>query len=291
MIAMSSPPEAESEPGRPLAAREVPLAVGEEQYLVYRWRTLGDKSALARLVRAHLGLVTTFAENFRHSGLPIEDLIQQGNLGLMIAVHRFNPRRQTRLASYAIYWIRFSILEHVVRSYGPVRIGTTLRQRKIFFAFDRERREFMNGSEAIDGRNLAMGLGVEQEEIESMILRLAGCDVSLEAPQDRDDRRELRKLLAEQSSPEDAAVRQEEDNLRRRKLFRALKRLSERERAIIKARHMRERPATFVSLGKKFGISRERARQLEECAKAKLRRFCRVPHSAASARKSTTVRI
>jgi RNA polymerase sigma-32 factor len=183
------------------------------------------------------------------------------------------------LASYAICWIRFSILEHVVRSYGPVRIGTTLRQRKVFFAFERERRGFMHGSEAIDSRSVAVGLDVEEEEIESMILRLTGCDVSLEAPQDRDDRRELRKLLAEQASPEDAAARQEEDNLRRRTLFRGLKRLSERERAIIKARHMRERPATFVSLGKKFGISRERARQLEECAKAKLRRFCRVPHA------------
>jgi RNA polymerase sigma-32 factor len=270
-------PKIEVEPAQPLPLREGPLSVDEEHCLSDRWRLLNDENALARLVQAHLGLVIRIAMEFRHSGPSMEDLIQEGNLGLTIAARRFDPARQTRLATYATYWIRACMLEHVVRSHGPVRIGTTRSQRKIFFGLGRARRKLERGGESADSDNLAAVLGVEREDIESMTPRLTGHDVSLDAPRGLDDRREVGALLAEEGpNPEDMVAGQEEDDSRRCRLFEGLKVLDPRERAIIKARHMRQRPATLASLGKKFGISRERVRQLELRAKAKLRVFCGV---------------
>jgi RNA polymerase sigma-32 factor len=270
-------PKCEIEPAMPLPAREGPLSLEEEHRLSRRWRTLEDETALARLVQTHLGLVIRIAMEFRHSGPSIEDLIQEGNLGLTIAARRFDPTRQTRLATYATYWIRACMLEHVVRSHGPVRIGTTRSQRKIFFGLGRARRKLEREGEHADADSLATVLGVERSDIESMTPRLTGHDVSLDAPRATDDRREVGALLAEDSpNPEDVCAGVEEDDSRKTRLNEGLKVLDNRERAIIKARHMRQRPATLASLGKKFGISRERVRQLELRAKAKLRIFCGV---------------
>jgi RNA polymerase sigma-32 factor len=265
-------------PSPVLPGREGPLSVAEEHRLSRRWRTLEDQDALARLVHAHLGLVIRIATEFRHSGPSMEDLIQEGNLGLTIAARRFDPSRATRLATYATYWIRACMLEHVVRSHGPVRIGTTRSQRKIFFGLGRARRKLEREGEAADSESLAAALGVDREDIESMTPRLTGRDVSLDAPRSVDDRRQVGNMLAEDGpSPEDVVACVEEEDSRKLKLFEGLKVLDPRERAIIKARHMRQRPATLASLGKKFGISRERVRQLELRAKAKLRLFCGVP--------------
>ena len=255
--------------------REGPLTVAEEHRLSRRWRTLEDPHALARLVQAHLGLVIRIATEFRHSGPAMEDLIQEGNLGLTIAARRFDPSRATRLATYATYWIRACMLEHVVRSHGPVRIGTTRSQRKIFFGLGRARRKLEREGEQADAEALAEALGVEREDIESMTPRLTGRDVSLDAPRSVDDRRQAGNMLAEDGpSPEEMVAGVEEEDARRTKLFEGLKVLDQRERAIIKARHMRQRPATLASLGKRFGISRERVRQLELRAKSKLRVYC-----------------
>jgi len=271
------PEQHEVEPAMPLPAREGPLSVVEEHRLSRRWRTLEDETALARLVQTHLGLVIRIAMEFRHSGPSMEDLIQEGNLGLTIAARRFDPSRQTRLATYATYWIRACMLEHVVRSHGPVRIGTTRSQRKIFFGLGRARRKLEREGESADTESLASALGVEQSDIEAMTPRLTGHDVSLDAPRATDDRREVGALIAEDSpNPEDVVAGVEEDDSRKTRLNEGLKVLDPRERAIIKARHMRQRPATLASLGKKFGISRERVRQLELRAKAKLRVFCGV---------------
>ncbi len=270
----------DAEPAAPLPirGREGPLTVSEEHRLSRRWRTLEDQDALARLVHAHLGLVIRIATEFRHSGPSMEDLIQEGNLGLTIAARRFDPSRATRLATYATYWIRACMLEHVVRSHGPVRIGTTRSQRKIFFGLGRARRKLEREGEAADSESLAAALGVERADIESMTPRLTGRDVSLDAPRSVDDRRQIGNMLAEDGpSPEDMVAGVEEKDSRKSRLFEGLKVLDPRERAIIKARHMRQRPATLASLGKKFGISRERVRQLELRAKAKLRVFCGVP--------------
>ncbi len=270
-------PQHEIAPAMPLPAREGPLSIAEEHRLSRRWRTLEDEAALARLVQTHLGLVIRIAMEFRHSGPSMEDLIQEGNLGLTIAARRFDPTRQTRLATYATYWIRACMLEHVVRSHGPVRIGTTRSQRKIFFGLGRARRKLEREGEHADAESLACALGVERSDIESMTPRLTGHDVSLDAPRATDDRREVGALIAEDApNPEDVVAGVEEEDSRKTRLNEGLKVLDPRERAIIKARHMRQRPATLASLGKKFGISRERVRQLELRAKAKLRVFCGV---------------
>jgi RNA polymerase sigma-32 factor len=270
-------PHQEVVPAMPLPAREGPLSLIEEHRLSRRWRTLEDETALARLVQTHLGLVIRIAMEFRHSGPSMEDLIQEGNLGLTIAARRFDPTRQTRLATYATYWIRACMLEHVVRSHGPVRIGTTRSQRKIFFGLGRARRKLEREGESADAQSLASALGVERSDIESMTPRLTGHDVSLDAPRATDDRREVGALIAEDApNPEDMVAGVEEEDSRKCRLNEGLKVLDARERAIIKARHMRQRPATLASLGKKFGISRERVRQLELRAKAKLRIFCGV---------------
>jgi RNA polymerase sigma-32 factor len=270
-------PKHELEPAMPLPQREGPLSLVEEHRLSRRWRALEDETALARLVQTHLGLVIRIAMEFRHSGPSMEDLIQEGNLGLTIAARRFDPTRQTRLATYATYWIRACMLEHVVRSHGPVRIGTTRSQRKIFFGLGRARRKLEREGEATDAESLATALGVERSDIESMTPRLTGHDVSLDAPRATDDRREVGALIAEDGpNPEDMVAGVEEEDCRKTRLNEGLKVLDTRERAIIKARHMRQRPATLASLGKKFGISRERVRQLELRAKAKLRVFCGV---------------
>jgi RNA polymerase sigma-32 factor len=264
----------EPEPAPP---REGPLTVQEEHRLSRRWRTLEDPDALAQLVRAHLGLVIRIATEFRHSGPSMEDLIQEGNLGLTIAARRFDPSRCTRLATYATYWIRACMLEHVVRSHGPVRIGTTRSQRKIFFGLGRARRKLEREGESVDAESLAHVLGVEANDVEQMTPRLTGRDVSLDAPRSLDDKRELGALLEhDDPTPEEMVAGHEEDDSRRALLVEGLKVLDPRERAIIRARHMRQRPATLASLGKKFGISRERVRQLELRAKAKLRSFCGV---------------
>jgi RNA polymerase sigma-32 factor len=260
------------ESNRPV--REGPLSQDEERRLASAWIVDKDEKALGRLVAAHLGLVIKIALEFRHSGPSMEDLIQEGNLGLTIAARRFDPDRATRLATYATYWIRACMLEHVVRSHGPVRIGTTRSQRKIFFGLGRARRKLESEGEVADAEHLASELGVEREDVESMTARLTGRDVSLDAPRSYDDRRPLAASLCEElPNPEEMIAGMEEDTQRRSMMYDGLKVLDSRERAIIRARHMRQRPATLAFLGKKFGISRERVRQLELRAKAKLRQY------------------
>lgn len=255
--------------------REGPLSAEEELSLAERWRIREDPDALARLVEAHLGLVVRIAMEFRHSGPSMEDLIQEGNLGLTIAARRFDPTRATRLATYATYWIRACMLEHVVRSHGPVRIGTTRSQRKIFFGLGRARRKLEREGEDANMESLAGVLGVMEEDVAAMTPRLTGRDYSIDAQRSYDDRRELGTMLAHEGpNPEDMVAGSEEDDYRKLTLSEGLKALDPRERAIIRARHMRQRPATLASLGKKFGISRERVRQLELRAKDKLRNYC-----------------
>jgi len=255
--------------------REGALTVAEENHLSRRWRVLEDRDALGRLVQAHLGLVIRIAQEFRHAGPPMEDLIQEGNLGLMIAARRFDPSKEARLATYATYWIRACMMEHVVRSHGPVRIGTTRSQRKIFFGLGRARRALECDGQAASAEALAMALGVERADIDAMTPRLSGRDVSLDAPRNFDDSRQEGAMLAEdRPTPEEIVGGMEEGDFRRQRLLEGLKVLDSRERAIIKARHLCRRPATLAALGKKFGVSRERVRQVEVRAMKKLRAFC-----------------
>jgi RNA polymerase sigma-32 factor len=258
--------------------REGGLTAQEEVKLSRRWRSMEDRAALSRLVNAHLGLVVKIATEFRNSGPSMEDLIQEGNLGLTIAARRFDPGQGTRLATYATYWIRACMMEHVVRSHGPVRIGTTRAQRKIFFGLGRARRRLERDGQGATAEALAHALGVEPSEVESMTPRLSGRDMSLDAPRSTDDDREVGALLAiDGPSPEEMVAGTEEEDSRRTRLLEGLKVLDPRERAIIRARHMSATPATLEALGKKFRVSRERVRQIEMRAVSKLRVACGLP--------------
>jgi RNA polymerase sigma-32 factor len=251
------------------------LTPEHEQELSRRWRTREDQAALAGLVHAHLGLVIKIATEFRNSGPSMDDLIQEGHVGLTIAARRFDPGKATRLATYATYWIRACMMEYVVRSHGPVRIGTTRAQRKIFFGLGRARRRLEREGQTPSAETLAHLLGVPTQDVEQMSTRLSGHDVSLDAPRSQDDERKAGNLLSSDGpSQEDLYADGQEIDSRKAKLEEALKQLDPRERAILKARHMSARPITLGALGKRFGISRERVRQLELRAVAKLRCFC-----------------
>jgi RNA polymerase sigma-32 factor len=205
----------------------------------------------------------------------MEDLIQEGHVGLTIAARRFDPTKATRLATYATYWIRACMMEYVVRSHGPVRIGTTRSQRKIFFGLGRARRRLEREGATVSADQLAKILGVPTDDVEHMSTRLSGHDVSLDAPRSTDDERRQSNLLASDGpSQEDLYADGQEEDSRKALLMEALKQLDPRERAILKARHMSARPITLGALGKRFGISRERVRQLELRAVAKLRTYC-----------------
>jgi RNA polymerase sigma-32 factor len=251
------------------------LSPTEEHELSRAWQTGGDTRALATLIHAHLGLVIKIATEFRNSGPSMEDLIQEGHVGLTIAARRFDPSKATRLATYATYWIRACMMEYVVRSHGPVRIGTTRSQRKIFFGLGRARRRLEREGQSADSDQLARILGVPSDDVEAMSTRLSGHDVSLDAPRSQDDERQTGTLLATDGpSQEELFGEGQEEDSRRSLLAEGLKQLDPRERAILKARHMSARPMTLGALGKKFGISRERVRQLELRAVAKLRNYC-----------------
>jgi len=251
------------------------LTTYEKQLLSQLWQKEGDTRALGTLIHAHLGLVIKIATEFRNSGPSMEDLIQEGHVGLTIAASRFDPTKATRLATYATYWIRACMMEYVVRSHGPVRIGTTRSQRKIFFGLGRARRRLEREGGAASAEQLAKLLGVPADDVEQMATRLSGHDVSLDAPRSVDDERQTGTMLASEGpTQEDLFADGQEEDSRRALLAEALKQLDPRERAILKARHMSSRPITLGALGKKFGISRERVRQLELRAVAKLRTFC-----------------
>jgi RNA polymerase sigma-32 factor len=251
------------------------LSSEAERELSHRWQAAADTRALAALVNAHLGLVIKIATEFRNSGPSMEDLIQEGHVGLTIAARRFDPGKATRLATYATYWIRACMMEYVVRSHGPVRIGTTRSQRKIFFGLGRARRRLEREGQGASAEQLARVLGVATDDVEAMAARLSGHDVSLDAPRSSDDERRAGSLLAtDLPTQEDLFADGQEEDSRKQLLGQALQQLDPRERAILKARHMSARPTTLGALGKKFGISRERVRQLELRAVAKLRNFC-----------------
>ena len=251
------------------------LSQPAEQELSRLWMQENDKDALGKLIHAHLGLVIKIATEFRNSGPSMEDLIQEGHVGLTIAARRFDPSKATRLATYATYWIRACMMEYVVRSHGPVRIGTTRSQRKIFFGLGRARRRLEREGRNVSSDQLASILGVPADDVESMSTRLSGHDVSLDAPRSQDDERKPGTMLASDGpTQEDMFADGQEESSRKSLLLEALKQLDPRERAILKARHMSARPTTLGTLGKKFGISRERVRQLELRAVAKLRAYC-----------------
>jgi RNA polymerase sigma-32 factor len=256
--------------------RKFPLLEPQTEYmLAKRYREHDDGKAAHRLVTSHLRLVAKIAMGYRGYGLPISEVVSEGNVGLMQAVKRFEPDRGFRLATYAMWWIKASIQEYILRSWSLVKMGTTANQKKLFFNL----RKAKNQIQALDEgdlrpeqvRIIATKLGVEEQEVIEMNRRLGG-DSSLNAPlRDDGDSGEWQDFLVDDSSSQETIVAdgQERDN-RSRALVLALDGLSARERRIIEARRLADEPMTLEELSDEFGVSRERVRQIEARAFEKL---------------------
>jgi RNA polymerase sigma-32 factor len=258
------------------------LTVEEERRLAHDFRDGGDMRAAHRLVEANLRFVVKVAFEYRSYGLPMPDLIQEGNIGLMKAVQKFDPDREIRLISYAVWWIRAFIQGHVLRSWSLVKIGTTQAQRKLFFSLARTRREIARlspGARLEEERNdvdlVAKKLGVRPSDVVEMQHRLEARDFSLDAPVGDGSTTHLESTPSGWDPHDEQIARSQEEALVARRVADAMERLDARERHIVAARFMAEGRETLRELGKHFGFSRERARQLELRGLEKLRRELR----------------
>jgi RNA polymerase sigma-32 factor len=258
--------------------RNFPMLQPEEEYmLAKRWREHSDSGAAHRLVTSHLRLVAKIAMGYRGYGLPINEIVSEGNVGLMQAVKRFEPDKGFRLATYAMWWIRASIQEYILRSWSLVKIGTTAAQKKLFFNL-RKAKGQIKAIEDGDMRPeqvalIATKLGVTEEEVISMNRRLAAPDHSLNAPLRADSEGEWQDWLVDETPNQESILAdQEEKDDRHDLLEEAMKALNERERHILKERRLKDEPATLEDLSKEYDISRERVRQIEVRAFEKLQR-------------------
>jgi RNA polymerase sigma-32 factor len=244
------------------------LEPGEEYMLAKRWQQHGDADAAEQLVTSHLRLVARIAMGYRGYGLPIGEVISEGNVGLMQAVKRFDPDKGFRLATYAMWWIRASIQEYILRSWSLVKMGTTAAQKKLFFNLRRAKSQLQALEEGDlkpdQVKTIARRLGVSEEDVVSMNRRLGG-DASLNAPVRADtEAGEWQDWLVDDApDQEEILVQSEELDRRRTYLSSALTTLNDRERRIFEARRLSESPATLEDLSSEFGVSRERIRQIE----------------------------
>ena len=255
------------------------LTVEEERRLARDFRDRGDKRAGHRLVEANLRFVVKVAFEYRSYGLRMADLIQEGNIGLMKAVQKFDPDKEIRLISYAVWWIRAYIQNHILKSWSLVKIGTTQAQRKLFFSLARTRHEIERLSpgagldqEGIDVNLVAKKLRVRPSDVVEMQQRMEGRDLSLDAPVADGTSTHLEFTPGESEPQDEELARVEEESLVRDRVTEAMNRLDPRERHIVAARIMGDGKETLRDLGQHFGFSRERARQLEIRALEKLRR-------------------
>ncbi|HUH85794.1 MAG TPA: RNA polymerase sigma factor RpoH [Stellaceae bacterium] len=262
------------------------LTPEEELMLARRCRRHGDVAAADRLVTSHLRLVVKIVKRYRGYGLPLKDLISEGNLGLIEAVKRFDPERGFRLTTYAIWWIRAAIQEYVLRGWSLVKMGTTGAQKRLFFNLGKLKREM----QAIDEGDLACEmvakmatrLGVAKAEIISMNRRLAGPDLSLNAPLRQEGDGEWQDWLVDDAESQESALAEREQLGMRRKFLRdAMRGLDAREREILTERRLRETPTPLTELSLRHKISAERVRQIEVRALEKLQRAVRTTALAA----------
>ena len=256
-----------------------PILGAEEEYmLAKRWREHDDVEAAHALVTSHLRLVAKIAMNYRGYGLPVADLVSEGNIGLMKAVRKFEPDLGFRLSTYAIWWIKAAITEYVLRSWSLVKMGTVAAQKKLFFSLRRIKGQMKildNGDlDSEQATRLAESLNVSEGEVVAMNARMSSRDLSLNAPVTKDGEATefLDTLIDERPSPEAIVAEEEERTQRRGMLERALTTLPERERHIFVERRLKDEPSTLDVLGKVYGISRERVRQLEVRAFEKVKR-------------------
>ncbi len=254
-----------------------PLLSREEEFdLARRWREAGDERALHGLVRAYGRLVVAIASRFRRYGLPMGDMVQEGNIGLMQAAARFDVGREVRFSTYAAWWIKAAMQDFVLRNWSIVRVGTTAPQKSLFFNLRRLRAQIEEAStRPLDeaGRvSIAETLNVSLADVRMMEQRLSGADQSLNAPLSEDGEEEAQAFLADTSpSPEEIVIGLRDAETRSKWLKEALETLNPRERRIICERRLSEQGVTLEQLGESLGVSKERVRQLENRAMAKLR--------------------
>jgi RNA polymerase sigma-32 factor len=257
------------------------LAKDQEFMLAKRWKEHQDPDAAHQLVTSHLRLVAKIAMGYRGYGLPIGEVISEGNVGLMQAVKKFEPDKGFRLATYAMWWIRASIQEYILRSWSLVKMGTTAAQKKLFFNLRKAKSEISALEEGDlrpeQVRQIATKLGVLDEEVISMNRRLSGPDSSLNAPLRSDSESEWQDWLSDdaQVSQESALAESEERGIRMSLLEEAMKELSDRERHILTQRRLKDEPTTLEELAAEYGVSRERVRQIEVRAFEKLQKAMR----------------
>ncbi len=274
--------------------RQFPMLEPQEEYMLAKsWREHGDRDAAHRLVTSHLRLVARIAMGYRGYGLPIGEVVSEGNVGLMQAVKRFDPDKGFRLATYAMWWIRAAIQEYILRSWSLVKMGTTAAQKKLFFNL----RKIKGQLKALDEgdlrpdqvKRIATQLGVTEEDVVSMNRRLAG-DSSLNAPVRNDSESgEWQDWLVDDTMDQETALAESEEKENRRGMLNnALQGLNERERRVFEARRLAEEPLTLEELSAEFGVSRERIRQIEVRAFEKVQKAVQKAAAAAETPEAAT---
>jgi len=253
---------------------QFPILTAEEEFaLAVRLKKFNDLEAAEKLIVSNLRFVVKIAHEYRNYGVKLPDLIQEGNIGLMHAVKKFDPYRGYRLISYAVWWIRAYIQNFVIKSWSLVKIGTTQAQRKLFFKLGQARKRLETMAERNpEFAEIAETLGVKTHEIEEMDMRMSNRDLSLDAAVSEDgDSTHMDFLVYEGEDQEESLIRKEEKDLVQQNIAGALSTLSEKEIFIIKHRVMADVPLTLQEIGDKYNITRERARQIEKQALKKLR--------------------
>ena len=257
--------------------KKFPMLAAEEEYMLAKnWKTTGNVKAAEKLVTSHLRLVAKIAMGYKGYGLPVNEMISEGNIGLMKAVKKFEPEKGFRLATYAMWWIRASIQEYVLRSWSLVKIGTTTAQKKLFFNLKKIKNQISPSTEG-DLRDehvseIANKLNVDEKEVVSMNRRLAGKEHSLNAPVGEDGD-EWQDWLVDKKLDQELKFSQNEEMEQRKDLLAdSLKTLNEREKEILYARRLNDEQITLENLSKKYKISRERIRQIENKAFEKLQK-------------------
>jgi RNA polymerase sigma-32 factor len=253
------------------------LEAGEEYMLAKRWQEHQDPKAAEKLVSAHLRLVAKIANGYRGYGLPVVDLIAEGNVGLMQALRKFDPEKGFRFSTYAMWWIRANIQEYILHSYSLVKIGTTAAQKKLFFNLRRLKGEMQEADEAYLSpkviKDIASELNVSEHEVIEMSKRLTAPDQSLNAPLKEEGAEQWQDWLIDEDSAHEVKIMEKDESQKKNALLEtALKSLNEREHFIIQERRLKDPPATLEVLSENLGVSRERVRQIEIRAFEKLQK-------------------
>ena len=257
--------------------KKFPMLDAEEEYMLAKnWKTKGNIKSAEKLVTSHLRLVAKIAMRYKGYGLPLNEMISEGNIGLMQAVKKFEPEKGFRLATYAMWWIKASIQEYILRSWSLVKIGTTTAQKKLFFNLKKLKNQIAPKAEGDlkdeHVKNIANRLNVNEEEVVSMNRRLSGKEHSLNAPIGEDGEEWQDWLIDKEMDQELKFSQQEEMNQRKDLLQDSVKILNKREKDILYSRRLTDEPVTLEDLSKKFKISRERIRQIENKAFEKLQK-------------------